>query len=239
MSINDKELEQIIRETLGLKNKGKKLDESFVLQAKKYDLTTDLLSQKTNTAHQELLNGYVETANNISAKLDSADKTSANANDSAFRSLKCEEVYNVNASFLHAFYFENIADPNSKITMDSLAYMRLARDFGTFDAWQEDFVACALSSRQGWAVTVYNCFLDRFMNVVIDLHNINVPMNCYPVIVLDMWEHAYYRDYLNEKKKYIYAMMKELNWEVVEARVKRADKLAKIFSKPLGVGGDR
>lgn len=239
MSIDEKELERIIQETLGMKKEKNKLNESFVLQAKQYNLTTDLLSAKTNKAHQQLLDGYVESANNISAKLDTVDKTSANANDSAFRSLKCEEVYNVNAAFFHAFYFENIADPTSKITMDSLAYMRLSRDFGTFDNWQEDFVACAMSSRNGWAVTVYNCFLDRFMNVVIDLHSLNVPMNCYPVIVLDMWEHAYYKDYLNEKKKYIYAMMKEFNWEVIEARIKRADKLGKLFSKPLEIGDDR
>jgi len=235
MSIDDKDLEKVIRETLGLSGKEKLLNESYVLQAEKYNLTTDLLSKKTNDAHQELLEGYVETANNVSAKLDSADKTDANANDSAFRSLKEAEVYNVNACFLHAYYFDNIADPTSKITMDSLTYMRLSRDFGTFDNWQTDFVACALSARQGWALTVYNCFLDRFINVVVDLHNINIPLNCYPVIVLDMWEHAYYRDYLNEKKKYVFAMMKELNWRVIEGRVKRADKLAKLFSKPLEV----
>jgi len=235
MSINDRELEKVIRETLGLKDTKKTLKEAYVLEAEKYNLTTDLLSQKTNTAHQELLDGYVETSNHISAKLDTVDKSVANSNDSAFRSLKCEEVYNLNASFLHAYYFDNIADPTSKITMDSLAYMRLSRDFGTFDNWQQDFVACAMSSREGWAITVYNCFLDRFMNIVVDLHSIHVPMNCYPVIVVDMWEHAYYRDYLNDKKKYVFAMMKELNWDVVEARVKRADKLSKLFSKPLEV----
>ena len=235
MSINDRELEKVIRETLGLKDTKETLKEAYVLEAEKYNLTTDLLSQKTNTAHQELLDGYVETSNHISAKLDTVDKSGANSNDSAFRSLKCEEVYNLNASFLHAYYFDNIADPTSKITMDSLAYMRLSRDFGTFDDWQQDFVACAMSSREGWAITVYNCFLDRFMNIAVDLHSIHVPMNCYPVIVIDMWEHAYYRDYLNDKKKYVFAMMKELNWDVVEARVKRADKLSKLFSKPLEV----
>lgn len=232
MSFDDKEIKKVIRDTLGLGEINERLDEAYVLQAKKYDLKTDLLSRKTIDTHQKLLQGYVETANNISAKLDSVDRTEANANDSAFRSLKIEESYNLNASFLHAYYFDNIADPNSKITMDSLAYMRLARDFGTFDDWQVDFVACALSARNGWAVTVYNCFLDRFMNVVIDLHNINIPLNCYPVIVLDMWEHAYFRDYLNDKRKYIFAMMKELNWEVIEDRVNRADKLAKLFNKP-------
>ncbi len=231
MSFDDKEIKKVIRDTLGLDEINTRLDESYVLQTKKYDLKTDLLSRKTIDTHQKLLQGYVETANNISAKLDSVDRTEANANDSAFRSLKIEESYNLNASFLHAYYFDNIADPNSKITMDSLAYMRLARDFGTFDDWQIDFVACALSARNGWAVTVYNCFLDRFMNVVIDLHNINIPLNCYPVIVLDMWEHAYFRDYLSDKQKYVFAMMKELNWEVIEDRVSRADKLARLFNK--------
>jgi len=232
MSFDDKEIKKVIRDTLGLNEVKERLDEAYVLQAKKYDLKTDLLSRKTIDTHQKLLQGYVETANNISAKLDSVDRTEANANDSAFRSLKIEESYNLNASFLHAYYFDNIADPNSKITMDSLAYMRLARDFGTFDDWQRDFVACALSARNGWAMTVYNCFLDRFMNVVVDLHNINIPLNCYPVIVLDMWEHAYFRDYLSDKQKYVFAMMKELNWDVIEDRVSRADKLARLFNKP-------
>ena len=229
MAINDKQLEQIIRETLGLGNDTEKLDEAFVLQAKKYDLTTDLLSQKTNNAHQELLNGYVETANNISAKLDSVDKTSANANDSAFRSLKCEETYNVNSAFLHAYYFENIADPTSKITMDSLVYMRLTRDFGTFDDWQRDFIACAMSSRCGWVVTYLNMYTQTYMNCFVDLHSKNVPVGMYPVIVIDMWQHAYYRDYLKDSKTYLTAMMKQLRWSKIEKRFKKADKIINII----------
>ena len=172
--------------------------------------------------------------NNISAQLDSADRSTANSMHSDYRSLKIDESFNMNAAFLHAYFFDNIADPNSKITMDSLAYMRITRDFGTFDEWQKDFIACAMSSRNGWAMTVYNGFLDRYMNICIDLHSLNVPMNCYPVIVLDMWEHSYFRDYLTDKQKYTFAMMKEFNWEVIEKRFERAEKLAKVFSKPLG-----
>ena len=89
--------------------------------------------------------------------------------------------------------------------MDSLAFMRLERDFGTFDEWQKDFIACCMSSRNGWAITVYNAFLNRYVNIVVDLHSLNVPINCYTIIVMDMWEHSYYRDYLNDKKTYIYA----------------------------------
>ena len=126
-------------------------------------------------------------------------------------------------------YFENISDLNSQVTVDSLSYMKLSRDFGTFDKWQEDFVACCLSARNGWAVTFYNPNLRRYMNTVIDLHSQNVMINMMPVIVMDCWEHSYYRDYLKDRKTYVYGMMKELDWSVIEKRVKISEKLSKIL----------
>jgi len=235
-SFDNDDVKKVIRNALGLDDQQKepRINEAFVVQAKVYDLHTDLLSEKTKEAHQDLFDGYVASLNTVSAKLDSSDRSSADTTDSEFRSLKIDETYNINASFLHAYYFENIADPNSKITMDSLAYMRLVRDFGTFENWQKDFIACAMSARNGWAVTVYNGFLRRFMNVVIDLHSLNVPLFSYPVIVLDCWEHAYFRDYLDDRKKYIFAMMKQFNWDVIENRIKRADMLDRVLEKPLG-----
>ena len=108
--------------------------------------------------------------------------------------------------------------------------MRLERDFGTFDDWQKDFIACAMSSRSGWAMTVYNSWLNRYVNVVVDLAANNAPLSSYPVIVLDCSETSYYRDYLNDRKTYVRAMMKELDWDVIEGRVKKAEKIAKVMS---------
>ena len=222
----------LIRESLGLISRAgsqKTLNESYVIAAKNFILRTEMLSTKNKKAHQQLLEGYVKAANSVSAQLDSVDRLTANSNHSEFRSLKIDETYNLNAAFLHGMFFDNISDLQSEISMDSLSYMRLERDFGTFDEWQQDFIACALSSRSGWALTVYNGFLNRYMNVVVDLHSTNVPINCYPVIVLDMWEHSYYRDYLNDKKTYIFAMMKELDWEVVEGRIKKSERVGKAL----------
>lgn len=216
-----------IREGLGLPEKT--INEAYVTQAKKFNLSTELLSSKTKEAHQKLFEKYVESLNHISAQLDTANREEANSNDSNFRSLKIDETYNCNAAFLHALYFENISDAHSKIGMDTLSYLRLERDFGTFDAWQKDFIACALSARNGWAVTVYNGFLKRYMNVVVDLHSLNVPFNCYPVVVLDMWEHSYYKDYVNDKKAYVFAMMKQFNWSTIESRFKDAEKISKVL----------
>lgn len=225
--MNDKTLKDLIQEELGLKNK-QQLNESYVVQAKKYNLSTELLSDKNKKAHQELLDNYVKTLNEVSTKLDTVDRENANLNNSEFRSLKIDEVYNMNAAYLHALFFENISDQNSIITMDSLSFMRLERDFGSFDKWQKDFVACALSARNGWAVTVYSRMLKRYINIVVDLHSQNIPIDCVPIIVLDCWEHSYYRDYLKDRKTYAYGMMKEFDWKEIEERFKKAEKIAKI-----------
>lgn len=217
-----------IREGLGLPA-APKLNEAYVTQAKKFSLSTELLSSKAKQSHQQLFEQYVETLNEVSAQLDTVDRDNVNPRDSQFRSLKLDETYNCNAAFLHALYFENISDLHSKVSMDTISFIRLERDFGTFDAWQKDFIACCLASKDGWAITVYNGFLKRYMNVVVDLHSLNVPINCYPVIVMDMWEHAYYRDYLNDKKAFIFAMMKQFDWSVIENRFKDAEKISKVL----------
>jgi Fe-Mn family superoxide dismutase len=205
------------------------MSEAYVTQAGKFDLKTELLSSKTKQAHQELLENYIETLNKVSAKLDGVDKSSASLNHSDFRALKIDETYNHNAAFLHGLYFENISDLNSQVNMDSIAYMKLTRDFGTFDKWQEDFVACCMSARNGWCVTFYNPNLKRYMNTIIDLHSESVMIGMMPVIVMDCWEHSYYRDYLKDRKTYVYGMMKELNWEVIENRIKQTEKISKIL----------
>tara|TARA_B100001094_G_C17968347_1_gene689003 strand:- start:140 stop:826 length:687 start_codon:yes stop_codon:yes gene_type:complete len=217
--------EMVLKEIKSSLNK--ELNEAYVTQSKKYEIPTELLSEKTKNSHQQILEDHVKKLNEVSAFLDTAERELADINNSKLRSLKEDEVYNLNASFLHAYYFENIGDQNSVINMDSIAFLRLERDFGSFDAWQKDFIACALSSRNGWAVTVYNFFLNRYMNVVVDLHSNHVPFASYPVIVLDCWEHAYYRDYLGDKKSYTFAMMKELKWSRIEERIKKVESMSK------------
>ncbi len=218
---------EIIRDSLGIEEE--EINEALVLQKKQFDLPTELLTQKNKHAHEGLYENYVKTFNRVSAELDAANRDEAGLNHSYFRSLKVDETYNMNAAYLHELFFNNISDVQSEVSMDTLSFMRLERDFGSFDAWQEDFIACAKSARNGWVVTGYNTYTQRYMNTVIDLHSLNVPVGFYPVIVVDVWEHSYYRDYLSKRKSYVYAMMKELNWQVIEDRFKRAEKIAKAL----------
>jgi|TARA_R110000796_G_scaffold96562_2_gene202378 Fe-Mn family superoxide dismutase len=223
-----KEAKKAIKETLNVGEK-KSINESFAAQPKKFNLKTDFLSPSNAQNHIELYEKYVKDFNSVSAQLDAVDKSEANSNHSPYRSLKIDETYNMNAAYLHELWFSNIADANSRISMDSLAYMRLNRDFGTFDDWQRDFIACAMSARCGWAITYLNTYTQSYMNCVIDLHSQNVPVGMQPVIVMDLWQHAYYRDYLKDINSYMNAMMKQLRWPVIESRFEKADKILNII----------
>jgi len=222
--LKNSEIKKIISESLGTEQEP--VNEALVAQQKTFNLPTEFQSAATKRAHEGLYEGYLEAFNRISAELDTVDRSTSKSNGSSYRSLKQDETYNMNAVYLHEMYFANISDLSSNISMDTLTFMRLSRDFGDFDKWQADFIACCLSSRCGWAITYYNIFTQTYMNTFIDLHSQQVPVGCIPVIVMDVWQHAYYRDYLSDVKTYTYAMMKELKWSVIEERVKRAEKVA-------------
>lgn len=198
----------------------KLIKESLVLIPKVFGWKTEKLSGSTKEAHERLYNGYIKEFNQAALKAD----VTAPEDVASFRLLKREEGYLLNAVKLHELYFSNIADPKSVVHVDSLPYMRFARDWGSFDRWQIDFRACCLASRSGWAMTVYDPFKERYLNVIVDGHDSGVPVGCVPVLVMDMWEHAYNKDYLDDKFSYVNNMLREVNWTVVEARMILAER---------------
>jgi len=227
----DRDIRSTIRQSLGLSGEGQErsLNEAYVVEPKSYSFRTEFLSDKTKKARIDDFNESVKCLNSVAARLDTADREGASSKSSDFRALKADETRCINDSFLRSKYFDNIDDPRSQITMDTLTFMRLERDWGTFDAWQKDFIACGMSARSGYAVTAYNMMLRRYMNLVVDEGGA-VPVGTFPVIVLDVSEGAYYRDYLGDRKTYIIAMMKELNWDVIEDRIKKSERIAKVLA---------
>ncbi len=205
------------------------MDESYVAEPKPFKQVSELVSQKTKDSHKSLYEAHIQTLNDVSAKLDTADRGEANSRHSDFRSLKLDEAYSLNAVWLHELYFANCFDPHSEITMDSMAYLRLQRDFGTFEDWQKDFMACALACGDGWAVCGYSTFLKRYVNTVISNNSQDMMLGLYPIIIVDMHEHAFYRDYLTDKKSYLVAQMREFNWQVINERFTRAEGIAEAI----------
>ena len=224
-----KTVKSVIAQQTATLPKEESVNEAYVAEPKVFKQVSEFSTQKTKDAHTELYKGYVETLNKISAEIDTADRGAADSKHSQYRSLKLDEVYNLNATWLHELYFANSFDPHSEITMDSLSYLRLERDFGTFEDWQRDFMACAMSAGSGWAVCGYHMFLQRYVNTVVSHHSGDIMMGLYPIVVVDMWEHAYYRDYLNDKKSHLVARMREFNWNVIEDRFKKAESMAQVL----------
>lgn len=228
---------QTNKKTLPSKKTVKKLvTEALAALPQTFSLQTEKLSDVVKNAHEQLYQALVNSFNKTSASLDGANVHEANSENSEFRSLKMAECYNLNGIKLHELYFHNIADPASEINVDALPYMRLARDYGTFENWQFDFMATCNSSRSGWAVLVYEPYKDVYMNVTIDSHDKGLPLGAIPVLVMDMWEHSYLVDYESRKTDYVVSMMREINWSVVEARMvlaERSDLSALYMIKPI------
>lgn len=216
----------------GLTSEHKKVkenvSEAYFAQQKSFKQVSELVSQKTKTAHADLYKELLEALNSTSTNLDSTNKD-VNSFDLKFANLKTSESRYLNAVWLHELYFSNCFDPHSEITMDSKSYIRIERDFGTFDDWQKDFIACAITSQNGWVVCGYNMFLKKFVNTIINLESQDVMIGLYPTIVVDVHEHAYVRDYLTDKKSYIISQMRELNWNVIEERFNKADAIGEVL----------
>jgi len=208
------------------------IKEAYVTAPKKFNLTTERLSEKAKRARIEHFESTVEAMNNISAQLDGVDLSVKQNNiNSNFRNLKLAESFTINDSFLQAEFLENISDLHSVINMDTLSYMRLSRDFGDFETWQKNFTACALSSRNGYVVTAYSLYLKRYINFVVDDASVGVPFSAIPVIVLDVGKGVYARDYLNDVGSYVSNMMLEFNWKVIEERIKKAERIARVWEQ--------
>lgn len=225
-----KQLEQKIMSVVDRAIKPHILKEAFVLAPKKFNLTTEKLSEKAKRLIIDQFEKSVQILNKISAQLDGADLQQAdNVVSSNFRNLKISETYGITDTFLRAESLGNISDVNSMIAMDMLCYMRLARDFGDFDTWQQNFLACAKSSRNGFVVTSYNFYLKKYINSIVDDSCSGVPVGSFPVIVLDVRKDCYTRDYLDDIDSYVRNMMRELNWQEIEDRFKKAERMAKAF----------
>ncbi len=225
-----KEVSSKMRSDIKKSNRGgAPIEEAYVAQNKSYAMTTSFLSEPAKKHHEQLYKGYTEMLTRVSAEVDAADKENVSSAHSAYRHAKKDEVYNLNATYLHELFFANCFDANSELFQDSDAYIYLSRDWGTFDAWMKDFMAAAQAARSGWVVCGYSVFLKRLVNVTIDGHDQGVPMGFLPILVIDMWEHAYARDYANDKKGYLTAMMREIDWEVVEDRFKRVTGVKEVL----------
>ncbi|MBB2182910.1 superoxide dismutase [Lachnospiraceae bacterium MD1] len=177
-----------------------------------------VVNQEQFEAHMRLYEGYVTNINKIDEELirGNAQRDQANTTFSYYRELKRGETFALNGVILHELYFENIGGTETEPDQTSRA--KLERDFGSFDQWKEDFIATAKASR-GWAVLSFDQRSGRLRNISLDAHDLGNIAYSAPILVLDMYEHAYFLQYADKKVDYINNFMNNINWTVVSGRM--------------------
>ena len=183
---------------------------------KDFTYNTGVISRKAFDDHQTLYKGYVTKTNDITKALATDPQLEgANATYSHYRGLKRGETYAIDGVILHELYFQNLGNEGGPCgpKMDNL----FNRHFGGFDQWKKDFIACATSGR-GWCVLLYEQRTATLRNILTDSHHDGNIISAYPILVLDMYEHAYFIDYGTDKAGYINRFIASVPWKVVEKR---------------------
>ena len=180
-------------------------------------LSMDGISQAEVDQHYGILyKGYVTKLNEIRSKLESVDLTAANQTYSDLRGLKTEEIFALNGSKLHEWYFDNLGGKGGKAHGRALELIE--RDFGSYEKWEAEFKAIGLAVR-GWVVLSYDLDDQKLHNYGQDADNVGVPWGAYPLLILDVYEHAYGIDYGVKRAPYLEAFMKNVDWAEVNERL--------------------
>ena len=167
--------------------------------------------------HDKLYTGYVEKKNEIETRLEtlgrdivSGKAQGGNTTYSELRALKDGETYATNGVYLHEWYFEGLGGDGNFDSARELTN-ELADGYGSVESFVKYFSECAMAAR-GWTILAWDTKEARLWICNADAHNQGGVWGCLPVIVLDMYEHAYFIDFGADKKKYIEAFWKNFNW---------------------------
>lgn len=161
---------------------------------------------------------YVNGANSILERLDKARQIGTDVDMKA--TLK-ELSFQAGGHVLHSLFWSNLspAGKTSKEPSGALADI-LKNEFGSFERFKKDFTIAATSTEgSGWAALTWCALTNRPGIMQIEKHNVNIYPMFSILMVLDVWEHAYYLDYKNERPKFLEAFWNIVNWDEVSNRL--------------------
>jgi len=193
-------------------------------QVKEFNLSRlNGISDQTLEMHFKLYEGYVKETNRLTESIAEILKDGRVDQEEmpAYSELKRRLGFECNGMVLHEYYFSNLTkDSGEDPTRNSAFLQAVESSFSSYDLWKADFTSVGKMRGVGWAI----CYLDpvhgQLSNHWITLHEVGNVAGFIPVLVMDVWEHAFLLDYKPaERSKYIEAFFSNLNWQAVEERL--------------------
>jgi Fe-Mn family superoxide dismutase len=169
--------------------------------------------------HFTLYQGYVNNSNKVFETLANMLKEGKQGSYE-FAELKRRLGWEFNGMRLHEIYFENLGGDGDPGKAPSLMKL-LESQYGSVDAWVTDFKATAAMRGIGWVVTYQDIAMRQVFNQWINEHDVGHAAGLNPILVLDVFEHAYMIDYGLKKMDYVESFCKNVKWEEVEKRFKK------------------
>ena len=167
--------------------------------------------------HFTLYQGYVTITNKLMETFDQMLKD-GKVGTPEYAELKRRFGWEFNGMRLHEYYFENLGGKDALDKAGKLS-KKIVEDFGSYDAWEKDFKATGAMRGIGWTVLYQDSLSGKLFNVWINEHDVGHPAGCTPLLILDVFEHAFMIDYGLKRADYISAFFKNIHWKAVEARL--------------------
>jgi superoxide dismutase, Fe-Mn family len=161
---------------------------------------------------------YVNGANALFEKLDKARQAGT---DLDLKATQKELSFQAGGHILHLLFWQNLAPAaNTAREPGGVLSGALKNEFGSFDRFKKEFSSVAASTEgSGWAALARCGMTGRLLIMQIEKHNVNVYPHLRILMVLDVWEHAYYLDYRNERPRFVEAFWNIVNWDEVNKRL--------------------
>jgi len=168
--------------------------------------------------HFTLYQGYVTNTNKLMDMLASM-LNEGKVGTPEYAELKRRMGWEFNGMRLHEYYFENLG---GKTAIDKSGKLRkkLADNFGSYENWEKDFRGTGAMRGIGWVILYQDNLSGKLFNQWINEHDVGHPAGCVPILVMDVFEHAFITDYGLKRADYIEAFFKNINWAVAESRLK-------------------
>lgn len=182
----------------------------------KYEEIPGLLTKEQVTPHYQAhyggaLKRYVALEDELDKLLQSGERLTGYG----YGGMHKDQVARMNSVLLHELYFDNLVPAPGEPREDIRA--ALADRFGSLDRWAEDFRGCGMAA-SGWAILARDAVNGRLYNVASDLHEVGVIWLGQPLVVCDVYEHAFYVDYPNRKQEYVDKFVEFLDWDEINRR---------------------